>query len=205
MITVDPYILHGTRALCWMNGYPGDYTTTVDLAIRLPRLAGYSGNGGKLSVAGGILFIRSGYQFDGASGTAVDGVGNMLAALIHDALYDLKRHYKVRLPSYRTLDRIYRDVCLAQGAGKFRSAYHYVGLRGFGWLWRLLACVAIVAVAAGCIRLTVQGDWVHRGQAVTVASTNSAPVAIDNLQEGGRFEGRADATVNGISNVLGAR
>ena len=199
MITIDPYMMHGTRALCWMDGRPGAYKTLHDIAIKLPSLMGYSGHGGKLSVAGGLLFISGGYLFDGASGPAIDGVGNMLAALIHDALYDLKRHHAVRMPSFRRLDRIYYDVCRAQGAGKLRSTIHYIGLRGFGWMWRLLAVLAIVAgiIAAGCISLTVQGDWVHRGQAVTVAATNGAPVNIDNLQEGGNA--KLDGRINGLN------
>ena len=118
---------------------PGEYRTIVPLAIQLPpAFAGASVSHGPLAIADGVLRIGVGFAFDGASGIAIDGVYNLLAALIHDCLYTLMEHCRKQCPwSYWTADGVYRDTCIAQGAGRCRAWAHWSGLRAFGWAHRL--------------------------------------------------------------------
>lgn len=87
-------------------------------------------------IVDGHLRVDKGWEFDGASGPAIDGIGNMFAALVHDALYLLKR-MGATLFSFHMADGLYRDICRAQGEGRARSWMHWASLRAMGWLWRL--------------------------------------------------------------------
>ena len=53
----------------------------------------------------------------------------------------------------------------------------------------LAVTIASAVITAGCFKIHIEGDWVHRGQHV-VLSTNACPdtVNIDNLQEGGNAD-----------------
>ena len=81
---------------------------------------------------GGILTIKSGYAWDGASG-APDTKNIMRASLVHDALYQLMRqkdldHLKDRKPA----DELLRDICIEDGMSKRRADLVYRAVRIFG-------------------------------------------------------------------------
>jgi hypothetical protein len=188
MHAINPYTPQGDKVFNHISGVPGNWTVDVDTDIILRESKNWDYVGKGFSLFRGILAINEGFRFDGASGPAIDGVGNMLAALVHDCLYiAIRDKYKPIKP--RVADRIYRKISIAQGAGKIRAWTHWTALRGFGWIWRLfgLGVVSVLAfLAASCVRIQVAGDWVHRGQHVEFP-TNATPstVNIDNLQEGG--------------------
>jgi hypothetical protein len=141
----------------------------------------------------GNLYIRSGWLFDGATG-AFETPSNILAALVHDALYALLRDNKKSVLKFSRAkaDKIYRAVMKAQGAKWWRRWGHWTVIRVVAWS---ALCIAL-AFCSGCFKLNVEGDWVHRGQVVYVG-TNAIPetVNIDNLQEGGNanLEGNLNA------------
>lgn len=139
-VFLDPLSYQGTLAFAHIVSVrPKWYRTTSDLAIPLGKAferVSCRIDGCPVWIEAGILYIPAGWEFDGASGPAIDGVGNMLAALVHDALYLLRRE-GVSIFSFWMADGLYRDICKAQGEGGIRRWYHWTGLRGFGWLWRL--------------------------------------------------------------------
>jgi hypothetical protein len=120
---VDPLAYQGTDVFDWIEATgPGAYRTKRYLLFTLtPDTA---------------LFIPPGWTFDGASGPAIDGVGNMLAALVHDALYGMIEEKRC-LYTYGQADALYRRICIAQGAGRPRAWLHWSTLRAFGWIHRL--------------------------------------------------------------------
>ena len=193
LITPLDYIGAGVFDFIESTG-PKRYRTTQTIRIYMSDFAGLEYMSDFIEASWRILTIRKGFRFDGASGPAIDGVGNMLAALIHDALYQMRHATKLATLSYRKADALYRRISIAQGAGKIRAWTHWGALRGFGWMFRMLGitstigCLIIGAciIGSGCVKVHIAGDWVHRGQHV-VLPTNAAPVTvnIENLQEGG--------------------
>ena len=93
-LTIDPLKYQGTSIYEYVSSLekPGLYDTTETLALKLPkRFKGIEHYRSRVAISNGVLYIAKGFIFDGASGPAIDGITNMLAALIHDALYALLR------------------------------------------------------------------------------------------------------------------
>lgn len=85
-----------------------------------------------LTVAG-LLTIKNGYAWDGASGPTIDGPTNMRASLVHDALYQLMRLGLLDRKKFKaTTDDIFRDMCLEDGMIPLRAKYYYYSLVKFG-------------------------------------------------------------------------
>jgi len=150
---VDPSWFIGTDLFGWVtDGPPGlGYIQTEAIRYHLPRsvFGGFDfelhpnddscfsfNNNDPLVLSDGVLWLPGGFYFDGASGPAIDGVCNMLAALIHDALYAIRAGGCEDF-TYQQADAFYRDTMIIQKAGRTRAWVHYVALRGFGWLHRL--------------------------------------------------------------------
>lgn len=94
----------------------------------------------------GLLFICSGYSSDGPSGPTIDTKSFMLAAFIHDALYELLRqgwfetircvdkdgklltHEDIRMVA----DRVLKAVCLEKKMLQIRANWVYAGVRKGG-------------------------------------------------------------------------
>jgi len=137
-VVIDPMTYIGDRVFDYIRApFPGGYYVTRDLALQLPeQLVTTPHIDANMSLLSDTLTLRPGFRFDGASGPAVDGVHNMLGAMIHDALYAAIKGGAEGLSAWKA-DRIYRQVCIAQGAGKTRAWAHWLALRTCGWLWRL--------------------------------------------------------------------
>ena len=80
----------------------------------------------------GVLTLRQGYAWNGASGPTIDTETNMRASLVHDALYQLLRRGELRAELRRNADRVFRDICLEDGMASVRAALDFRGLRWFG-------------------------------------------------------------------------
>ena len=80
----------------------------------------------------GHLIVKSGYCWDGPSGTTVDTKSSMRGSLVHDALYQLIREDK--LPRYvrRDADKLAYKMWLEDGMNNLRA-----------WLW--FSCVRLFA------------------------------------------------------------
>jgi hypothetical protein len=93
----------------------------------------------------GIICVKRGYAFDGASIPLVNKLPAHIfwliqqdlleAALPHDVCYQAFR--EGLLPRTRRMrklvDRWYRDLAIQNGAWKWRAKLHYRALRLFGW------------------------------------------------------------------------
>ena len=115
------------------------YRTHKMLEVQLPdeyRLVVYRDS--DMAIHNGWLFINPWFEFDGASGPAVDGVSNLLASLIHDALGRAKLRGCVGY-SYRQTHSVYRDRMLIEGASKLRAYTHWI-LLVVGNPWYRLWC-----------------------------------------------------------------
>ena len=119
----------------WKTGYYTDRELQIQLPDRYKSVY-FSRPDAQIVIAKGVLTIGEGFFFDGASGVAVDGVGNMLAALIHDALCRAKTLGATGY-SYPDTHRMYRDVCIAQYEILLRAKLHYITLLVFNPIWRV--------------------------------------------------------------------
>lgn len=85
--------------------------------------------------ASGLLFIKKGYAWDGASGPTFDTVSSMRGSLIHDCIYQMIRLGKIS-PEYRKhADALLEKLCLEDGMWKVRATLWERGVRWFAGLW----------------------------------------------------------------------
>jgi hypothetical protein len=69
----------------------------------------------------GLLHIKKGYAWDGASGPTFDTVSSMRGSLIHDCIYQMIRLGKIS-PEYRKhSDALLEKLCLEDGMWKVRA------------------------------------------------------------------------------------
>ena len=69
----------------------------------------------------GMLVIRSGYAWDGASGPTIDTQDSMRGSLVHDALYQLMRQELLPQEERDYADRLLAEICIQDGMSKFRA------------------------------------------------------------------------------------
>lgn len=81
------------------------------------------------SLVDGVLGVKQGYMFDGASGPAIDTDSIMRAALCHDALYQMIRVGKLKMSDRKAADKVFYRLCIEDGVGRIRSTYMYLALR----------------------------------------------------------------------------
>ena len=77
----------------------------------------------------GLLTIRRGYAWDGASGPGIDTKSIMRGSLVHDALYQLMREGEIPLSCRELADKELRRICLEDGMWKVRAWWVYRGVR----------------------------------------------------------------------------
>ena len=80
---------------------------------------------------GGILAIKKGYAWDGASGPTWDDKTNMRGSLVHDALYQLMRLDLLPQSCKEAADREMQRICIEDGMWQIRAWYYYQGVRHF--------------------------------------------------------------------------
>jgi hypothetical protein len=81
----------------------------------------------------GLLIIRSGYAWDGASGPAIDTPTFIRGSLVHDALYQLMRLGVVQKAGGRLqADKLLREIVLEDGMWSVRAWWVYHAVRVFG-------------------------------------------------------------------------
>jgi len=83
-----------------------------------------------VEMGAGEITIADEYAWDGSTG--VSDKHSIIASLVHDALYQLMRLGLVDLKYRIVADRIYRDMCIAEGMSRIEAGIRYQGLRWFG-------------------------------------------------------------------------
>ena len=77
----------------------------------------------------GLILVRRGYAWDGASSLAIDDPGTIYASLFHDVGYQAIRLNLIAEAWRLELDRMYERLCKAGGVNPIRARYHYLALR----------------------------------------------------------------------------
>ncbi|PWJ38462.1 DUF1353 domain-containing protein [Sediminitomix flava] len=77
----------------------------------------------------GVIGIKKGYAWDGASGPTIDTENSMKASLVHDAFYQLFREGYLPQSEVKSTDQLFKTMLRDAGMSKFRSFYWYLGLR----------------------------------------------------------------------------
>jgi hypothetical protein len=80
----------------------------------------------------GLLIIRAGYAWDGASGPTFDTSNSMRASLVHDALCQLCRLRLLPMSLSKKIDREFRRLCIEDGMFRWRAELWYRAVRRFG-------------------------------------------------------------------------
>lgn len=113
----------------------GGYRLIEDWWVEHPLLAGCAARAGtdeRIYVEqseAGRLTLHRGYQWDGASGPAVDTRDIVAGSLAHDGGYQLGRGGHVPPEWRQRYDRLLYDVCRAHGMGVIRATWIYWGVR----------------------------------------------------------------------------
>jgi len=79
----------------------------------------------------GLLIIKKGYCWDGASGITIDTKSSMRGALVHDVLYQLMREGKIGEWHRKYADMLLRDICIEDGMYRWRAKMWYFCVRNF--------------------------------------------------------------------------
>jgi len=69
----------------------------------------------------GLLLIKNGYAWDGASGPTIDTKSCMRGSLVHDALYQLMRLGLIDACNRDYADELMRKICIEDGMWKIRA------------------------------------------------------------------------------------
>lgn len=82
--------------------------------------------------AAGLLRIRRGYAWDGASGPAIDTESFMRASLVHDALYQLIRRNVLLRSDRAAADSLLAEIARDDGMWYVRSLWVHAAVAVFG-------------------------------------------------------------------------
>jgi hypothetical protein len=85
-----------------------------------------------LQLSGGVLTVKKGYAWDGASGPTWDDSTNMRGSLFHDAIYQLIDTGELSAEFKDAADQLLRNLCIEDGMSKFRANYYYQAVKHFG-------------------------------------------------------------------------
>jgi len=81
----------------------------------------------------GILTIKEGYAWDGASGPAMDNMNTARASLIHDVMYQLIAGNRLPPGPWKAhADKEFHTILREDGVVWFRAAYMYAAVHLFG-------------------------------------------------------------------------
>ena len=80
----------------------------------------------------GVIKIKDGYAWDGASGPAVDTETIKRASLVHDALYQLIRGKQLHRIFKVDADEVFRTICKEDGMSRIRMWYTFLAIRKLG-------------------------------------------------------------------------
>lgn len=119
----------------WKSGYK--YQLVEDVQFKIPIQPGMPIQCGPFIHlrADGLLTVKAGYAWDGCSGPTWDDATNMLAGLIHDALYQLMRNGMLPIDVFKPMaDQLLYDIMVseAERLGKVMCIY-----KPRAWMYKL--------------------------------------------------------------------
>ena len=86
------------------------------------------------SLKDGILSIKRGYAWDGASGPVINTRDTLVASLVHDVLYQAMRLNLIKPNSEnkKLADKNFFEILKMNGVNSFRSRVWYLAVKLFG-------------------------------------------------------------------------
>jgi hypothetical protein len=115
----------------YKSGYKHQLTQTY--TVRVPVYPpGAVGNEYVTLSPNGLLTIKRGYAWNGASGPAIDTASFMRASLVHDALYQLIREGMIDASFRQEADNVLYKLAREDGMNRLRAAWVYRAVRWFG-------------------------------------------------------------------------
>lgn len=108
------------------------YQTNTDIVFGDESLMLFDYENQFLELSDGVLTIRKGYAYDGASGPTIDSDSTFIASAVHDALYQLIG-FKVLPYSFREkADKWLHELLIRDGMSKIRAFFWLKAVRKFG-------------------------------------------------------------------------
>ena len=106
--------------ITYMGGYKyqlkEDYSVEVNIRPSEDILSAFI-----MLTTEGILTVKKGYAWDGASGPTIDTKNSMRGSLVHDALYQLMREGLLSIDFRYQADRELKIKCIEDGMWKWRA------------------------------------------------------------------------------------
>lgn len=121
--------------LSYKKGYK--YRVIKNVAFNLFKFGIYSSkkiDNKYYSLVEGVLTIKEGYSWDGASGGMVDTKGVLVPSLVHDCLYEMIRKGHLSKDYRKSADRTFLELMKERGVNIVRRNIAYRAVRMFGGL-----------------------------------------------------------------------
>jgi len=117
------------KPIYYRDGYRYQLAEDFDMHTPIRPMGGLTAESEYITLTGNNrLYIKAGYAWNGANFVA-DRPGNMRAALVHDALYQLMRLDLVdRRTQRRPADRLFVKMCREDGIGFILARAYAIGL-----------------------------------------------------------------------------
>lgn len=81
----------------------------------------------------GMLLIRDGYAWDGASGTTIDTMSSIIGSLVHDVFYQMMREGELpHDPCFTEANLELERLCVNDGMWAWRAGVWFRFVEGFG-------------------------------------------------------------------------
>ena len=113
--------------------YKYKFKVEENFSIELPiRIADFEHQ--YASLKDGVLEIKKGYAWDGASGPIINTRDTLVASLVHDVLYQAMRLNLIKPNSEnkKTADKIFFEILKMHGVNAIRRKVWYFAVRLFG-------------------------------------------------------------------------
>lgn len=125
-------MINRTTPLKYQSGF--DYQVAEDFTIDTGIVTEY---GAKWHFSyldpDGLLTIKRGYCWDGASGPAWDTKNSLSASCVHDVLYQLMRKGLLSTEHKARVDKLFHEMLIENGMWKFRADAWYRAVKEFGF------------------------------------------------------------------------
>lgn len=115
--------------LKYSEGYK--YQIREEFTIDLSGYLDVSFSNKFFSCTRGLLWIKEGYAWDGASGPTIDTNTSMVGSCVHDVLYQAMRKKILDIKYRQKADEILRDICKEDGMYSWRADIWYYSVRKF--------------------------------------------------------------------------
>lgn len=112
----------------WRDGYKHQLASTYKIKLPNNPMTQYEGQFLSIDI-NGVLTIKSGYCWDGASGPTWDTNNSKKPSLVHDALYQLMRHEVLSRGYRKHADKLFYDMLRDNGMWLIRARMWYRSVR----------------------------------------------------------------------------